>query len=200
MSYERDAWDETGDMGNGIEGAHLKYAKGKWLLDDEPIESGDDGLKICIIMPTATVGEVLWQDQKIVGRNVGRISDGFVPPRNVAEGWNPYVAFTAVRADGDHLGELVTFTSSSWGGRFAFQSLVNPFRLKQRIQFPVCILGTKERGDSNGNIDPVFKIVGWSGLENFQELLPPPVEHHAAIDFQTARKSAAAIIGDEIPF
>ena len=56
MSYERDAWDEAGDMGNGIEGQHLKCAKGHWLLDKEDVETGDDGLKICVIMDSATVG------------------------------------------------------------------------------------------------------------------------------------------------
>jgi hypothetical protein len=201
MTYERDAWDETGDQGNGIEGSHLKCAKGRWLLDDAEIETGENGFKLCLILDTTIVGEILWQDQKIVEREIGRIADGFIPPKRVQPGWSPYVAFQGVRADDEHLGELVTFTSSSWGGRYAFQSLVNPFRLKQRMQFPIAILGTKERGDANGNIDPVFKIVGWSNRENFQELLPPPVEAQAAIAFAPAAKKAAAeIVNDEIPF
>jgi hypothetical protein len=206
MTYhERDAWDETGDMGNGIEGQHLKCAKGTWLLDDTEIETGDNGLKICVIMDTATVGQVLWQDHKIVERDVGRISDGFVPPRQISAGWNPYVAFQAVRADAGHLGELVTFTSSSWGGRYAFQSLVNPYRLKERRQFPICVLGTKERGDENRNIDPVFKIVSWSDRGNFQELLPPPVAPTAeAIAYSPpatpAKPNLAEVINDDIPF
>jgi hypothetical protein len=197
MTHERDAWDETGDLGNGIEGQHLKCAKGHWLLDDEEIETGDAGLKICVIMDTATVGEILWQDKKIVDRNVGRIADGFVAPRQVQEGWNTYIAFQAVRADEEHLGELLTFTSSSWGG--AFQSLVNPFLLKRRLQFPIVLLGTKDRGDANGNIDPVFKIVGWSDRGNFQELLPPPVESKA-IAFSPTVSKATADIDDSIPF
>jgi hypothetical protein len=206
MSYERDAWDQTGDMSNGIEGAHLKCAKGTWLLDDERIEIGESGIKICVIMESATVGEILWRDHKIVDRNVGRIADGHTPPRQITEGWNPYVAFQAVRADEGHLGELVTFTSSSWGGRYAFQSLVNPFRLKGRQQFPICLLATKERGDANGNIDPVFRIVGWSDRGNFQDLLAP--EPAPAIAPPTApvllptpkQPALAEIIKDDIPF
>jgi hypothetical protein len=174
MSYERDAWDETGDMGNGIEGQHLKCAKGRWLLDDEEIETGNSGIKICVIMESTVVGQILWQDKKIIERDTGKISDGFVQPRQIMEGWNPYVAFQAVRADEGNIGELVTFTSSSWGGRHAFQSLVNPYRLKQRRQFPIVILGTEERGDKNDNVDPTFKIVGWSDRGNFGELLAPP--------------------------
>jgi hypothetical protein len=126
MTYDRDAWDETGDMGNGIEGQHLKCAKGKWLLDDDEIETGDAGIKICVVRDSAVTGEVLWRESKIVERNIGRISDGFAQPRQITEGWNPYTAFQAVRADDEHLGDLLTFTSSSWGGRNAFQRLVNP--------------------------------------------------------------------------
>jgi hypothetical protein len=110
------------------------------------------------------------------------MNDGFVPPRpaDLSLGWNPYIAFQAVRADEEHLGDLVTFTSSSWGGYYAFQRLINPWRLKKRLQFPIVLLDTKERGDENRNIDPVFKIVGWSGRENFSELPPPPIAPAAA--------------------
>jgi hypothetical protein len=200
MSHERDAWDETGNMGNGIEGQHLKCAKGTWLLDDVEI---DNDARICVIMESATVGEVRWHDRRIVDRNVGRISDGFVLPKQITEGWNPYVAFQAVRADEENLGALVTFTSSSWGGRFAFQGLVNPYRLKQRRQFPICKLGTKERGDDNRNIDPVFKIIGWSDKNNFQELLAPEIEAlpaPEAIAFAPKPVALAEVLDDEIPF
>ncbi|HEV7910736.1 MAG TPA: hypothetical protein VGP28_06555 [Methylocella sp.] len=203
MTYhERDAWDATGDMGNGIEGQHLKCAKGKWLLDDVEIETGADGLKFCPIMETATVGEVLWHDQKIVERNVGRISDGFLPPTpaNIAEKWNPYIAVLGVRCDDGHLGELLTFTSSSWGGWFAFQRLINPWRLKGRAAFPVCTLSTKERHDENRNVDPVFKHAGWSARENFAELLPPPAAGNAAIAYAPEPSKLAKTINDDIPF
>jgi hypothetical protein len=195
MTYERDAWDELGGQGNGIIGAHLKCAKGHWLLDDNEAEPG---MKVCIIMPTVMAGEVLWQDHKIVERNIGRIEDDFMPPRQITEGWSPYTSFQAVRADDGNLGELVTFTSSSWGGKFAFQKLANPYRLKQRRQFPICLLETKERGDINGNIDPVFRIVGWSDRANFAELLPPLPE--AAIAYSPQKPALASIVNDEIPF
>jgi hypothetical protein len=213
-SYEKDAWDETGDMGNGILGAHLKCAKGRWLLDDKDAANA----QICVIMESASTGQVLWQDGKIVDRDIGRIEDGFAPPRQLHNGWNPYTSFQAVRADEEAIGELVTFTSSSWGGRNAFQRLVNPYRLKQRRQFPICQLGTKERGDENRNIDPVFKIIGWSDRSNFGELLAPPdnsdrgggaqaaIENRAAktsaatIELQATKPRTAELIGDDIPF
>jgi hypothetical protein len=199
MSYERDAWDETGDMSNGIEGAHLKCAKGTWLLDDVEI---DNDARICVIMESATVGEVRWHDRRIVDRNVGRIADGHTPPQHITEGWNPYTSFLAVRADESHRGELVTFTSSSWGGRYAFQRLVNPFRLKERQQFPICALAAKARGDANGNIDPVFRIVGWSNRGNFQDLLAPEPAALIAPPASAAMlpEPLSVAIDDEIPF
>jgi hypothetical protein len=117
-------------------------------------------------------------------------------------GWNPYTAVLAVRADEKALGELVTFTSASWGGRNAFQKLVNPYRLKQRLQFPICELATRDRGDENRNIDPVFKIVAWSDCGNFADLLPPPAEERQAIEFKPAAKpsTVAELINDDIPF
>jgi hypothetical protein len=193
--YERDAFDEAGDDGNGIVGEHLKCPKGTWMLGDKPISPGS---KFCIIMESAIVGEVVWKDGKIVERDTGRR-----PPKHgeVAEGRNPYVSFQVVRADEDYLGELATFAGSSWGAHFAFQNLINPWRLKGRRQLPICALSTKDRGDENRNINPVFKIVGWSDRENFTELLPPPVApSSAAIAYSPKPATAAEIVSDEIPF
>ena len=96
----------------------------------------------------------------------------------------------------------MTFTSSSWGGRNAFQKLVNPYRLKQRRQFPICELATKERDDENRNIDPSFRIIGWSDCGNFADLLPPPAEEHKALEHKppVKQQSTAELIDDSIPF
>lgn len=198
--YERDAFDEAGDDGNGIVGEHLKCPKGIWMLGEKPIPAGS---KFCIIMDSAIVGEVRWKDGKIVERDTGRMADGKRAPKHgqVAEGRNPYIAFQVVRADEDNLGDLATFTGASWGAQYAFQNLINPWRLKGRKPLPICALETKDRNDENRNINPVFKIVGWSDRENFTELLPPPVTpSSAAISFAPKQETAAEIVSDEIPF
>ena len=208
MTYhERDGWDEVGDQGNGILGGHLKYVKGRMFLDKAEIKIGDHGIKLCIIMDSATAGKVLWQDQRIAERDVGRVASGFMPRRaEIQESWNPYVSFQAVRADEGHLGEVVTFTSSSWGGWYAFEKLINPYRLKERRQFPVITIATKDRGDENNTIDPVFKITSlWSARENFPDLLPPPIAPAAeAIAYSPPAKpdepSLAEVLDDDIPF
>jgi hypothetical protein len=51
----------------------LKCAKGRWLLDEQDIPTGNTGAKICVIMESASTGQVLRQDSKIVERDIGRI-------------------------------------------------------------------------------------------------------------------------------
>jgi hypothetical protein len=104
-----------------------------------------------------------------------------------------------VRANEDHLGELATFAGSSWGAHYAFQNLINPWRLKGRKQLPICALDTKDRGDENRNINPVSKIVGWSDRENFTEL-SPIAPSSAAIGYSPKPSSTAELISDDIPF
>ena len=163
-----------------------------------------------MIMDTATVGEVLWKEQKIAQRNTGRLSDGFVPrtPSNISLGWNPYISVMAVRCDDGHLGDLVTFTSSSWGGWFAFQRLINPWRLKGRSVFPVVTLATKERHDENRNIDPVFKPSGWSARSNFGDLLDPTQLDapatvpalEAPVTYADVKPRLSTINGEPVPY
>jgi hypothetical protein len=88
--YERDAWDVLADQSNGIVGERLKCAKGKWLLDDAPVS---DNLKIVVIMDSATLGEVLWVGGQIAEHHVGRIADGFIPRRQLTDGYNPHTSF-----------------------------------------------------------------------------------------------------------
>src|SRR5262245_21501864 len=123
MAYELNAWDEIDNQNSGLIGQHLKCSKGLWTLDGEEIETDDDGVKVCVLMESATVGWVRWQDKKIVEREIGRISDGFVPRSQCPEGWNPYTAITCVRADEGNTGQLVTFASTSWGGKKALNAL-----------------------------------------------------------------------------
>jgi hypothetical protein len=79
--------------------------------------------------------------------------------------------------------------------------------LKQRRQFPICLLETKAQGDENRNIDPIFRIVAWSDRSNFAELLPPPPEEGAAAIAYSPPKAAAMnaprvaeLINDDVPF
>src|SRR5271168_3879654 len=103
----------------GIEGGHLKCAKGLYTLDGAAVSVGDNGLKIVVVMDTACHGSVRWENQAIVERHIQRYEDA-APSGDIGEGFSPYLQFLAVGADETHVGRLMTFTSSAWSGRRAF--------------------------------------------------------------------------------
>jgi hypothetical protein len=203
MTYEPDAWDALDAQNNGIIGQHLKCARGLWLLDGDEIETGDEGVRLCVIMTSATIGWVLWDDGRIADTKTGRPASGFVPPF-CPEGWNPYTALTCVRADEGNEGQLCTFTSSSWGGRKAFNGLVSQYCMIGKSRFPICTLETRPKGDKNGNIDPVFKVVGWQAKDGLAAICPaddtaPPATPQLPAP-QVQKVTAAELISDDLPF
>jgi hypothetical protein len=158
-----DPWQQLADECRSIEGLDLRCRKGRWSIDDEPFETGDDGAQLAVIMPSALIGEILWEDEKPKEIKAGRVEDGFIaakPPLD--DGWSPHTSVLVVFAGEKRAGQLGTFCSSSWGGRFAFQSLARPYTRKGKQAFPICTLHVKERGDQNNTLDPLFRIVGWT--------------------------------------
>jgi hypothetical protein len=57
-----DPWREIFERRGGVLGADLRCVKGNWTLSDEPVETGDAGLRICILWPIARHGERQWRD------------------------------------------------------------------------------------------------------------------------------------------
>jgi hypothetical protein len=190
-THEPDAFDVLGTRSNGIEGQHIRFAKGDLFVDG--VETALANVQLCFIMTSIVAGEVRFEDKKIVEKRVGSINDGFVPADRVSEGWNRYLQVQCVRCDPDGFGQLCTFTSTSHGGYYAFLKLVNPYRRKGRMQFPICRIETKQRGDANKNIDPVFIIIAWNNISDFPDLLPPPVAAQLPAP-------AHVDVNDEIPF
>ncbi|HEY8124550.1 MAG TPA: hypothetical protein VIF88_03910 [Methylocystis sp.] len=180
-----DGFDRRGDASSDAEGEVLQHngKTGVFSLDGQPIEVGEDGLKIAMIMDTGVVGEIYFEDRTVTGRRLGRLIDGFdAAPFPLDEGWSPSTSVLAVGADEEHFGRLYTFRSASWGGRRAFDKLINPWRRKNRSAFPIVTLESQEkRGDVHHNFAPVFKIVGWSARGHFRELIGEPVEDQAAL-------------------
>jgi hypothetical protein len=59
---KQDTWREIFERRGGVIGGDLKCVRGHWTLDGEPVETGDAGLKICIVWPTARHGERQFRD------------------------------------------------------------------------------------------------------------------------------------------
>jgi hypothetical protein len=196
MKYEKsDPWQEAVNDSGGIQGLLLKFARRSWTVDDEAVQTGDDGVRICILMETALHGSVLWSnDRTIINRRLNRYA-AVAPSREPLEnGRSPYTQFQCVGASGNYVGQLMTFSSSSWGGRHAFQALIRPYLQRGKREFPICTVGSRpKKNDVNGNFDPVFTIVGWAPRDDFAAILPPD-------DEPPPSSARAAPIDDDAPF
>ena len=179
MKYEKsDPWQEAANNSGGIEGIHVKFGKGCWTVDNDEVQTGEDGFRLCVLMDTAAHAEVKWNNDRT--KTLRRLNRYAVvaPSRELLElGWLPYTIFQCSGASGNYIEQLMTFTSSSWGGRLAFQALIRPWLQRGRLEFPICTLGSKpKKNDVNCNIDPVFKNVGWAPRSDFTPMLPPDDE------------------------
>lgn len=164
------------NVSGGIEGIHVKFVKGLWTVDDEAVLTGSDGIRICVVMDTALHGAVLWSNDRIIDRRAERYAVVAPSRESLKMDWSPYTQFQCIGDSGDYVGQLMTFSSSSWGGRNAFHALIRPY-IQNRRDFPICTLGSKpKKNDVNGIIDPVFAIVGWAPRSDFAAMLPPDDE------------------------
>jgi hypothetical protein len=68
----------------------------------------------------------------------------------------------------------MTFQSPNWGGRNGFTQLARAYaRVEERGLLPVCKLGSREKGDENGNYMPVFTVTDWVSRDRFPDLVEP---------------------------
>ena len=89
MKY--DPWQEALDFGGGIEGSLVKFVKAVWSVDDDAVETGDDGIRLNILMETAQHGSVLWgNDRTIIDRRLQRYADAAPSKEPLKMGWSPY--------------------------------------------------------------------------------------------------------------
>jgi hypothetical protein len=197
-------WAEVDD----ILGKLLRCSKGVWFLDNDPVDDGDGGQQVCLIMPTLRHGQVVWSDQKIVDRDVHLFEThpGFAWR---GEGWSRYTSCNLIFVNGRSSGETGTFASSSWGGWRAIKALFRPYFTRGEVAFPTCTLHTKARPSLQNpqNVDPACKIVrddagneGWTPRERFESLFPEVRRLPAPAATAALNKPAAEIVDDEIPF
>jgi hypothetical protein len=127
------AWSSIAE--SNIEGALLQCRRGDWSLDDKPLTTGRAGARIGLLMDRAVAGEILFSAGEKIDERVGRPEDGYRPALQLEPGWSPSTSVVCVGASDDIRDQVMTFRSSSWGGRRAFNALVNTylrFRLSRR--------------------------------------------------------------------
>jgi hypothetical protein len=175
------AWENIAE--SNIEGALLQCRRGDWSLDDKPLTTGRDGVRIVLLMDTTVLGEVLFSAGEKVDERVGRPEDGFEPAKKLEPGWSPSTWIVCVGASDDIRDRIMTFRSSSWGGRRA-DLLAVPTRA-----FPIVYLDTVKK-DRSGNdvIDPLLIVERWVPRETFAApSLPKPENAAPAVTAPTPK-------------
>src|SRR5579863_4336475 len=202
-THTQDPWKEAADGAGGVEGARLKCngKTGVWTADGVEIETGPDGLKLAIIMPTALHGTIVFRDGSFPDRDPIRYEDQ-APDRTVQlpDGVDPLTECLCVGMDEEHIGQLFTFQSASHGGRHAFETLLKPFWRRGKLAFPVVTLDSREKGDAHDNYAPVFVHKNeFIGRDRFPHLLPPetaalpaPQQHDTALPAPATAAEPAA--------
>jgi hypothetical protein len=185
-----------------IEGRLLTCKKGNWGIDGENAPTGPDGVRLVVLMDTAVLGEVQFNDEgELVDQRLGRLDDGF-RPASVLEGWAPHTSVVCVGAEAPFTGQVMTFRASSWGARGAFAALIGGYVRLRCQQYPKVYLSvTTKRRSTYTVVDPMFCVAGWVPRKGFAGNDAPALEKQEGLEAKVTIGSAAkAAIDDEIPF
>lgn len=166
-----------------IVGHLLKFSKGEYFCGQENDEVAI-GTQFVANMDEMLAGWIRWQDNKPTDHVMGKVSDGYQPPRRNELGdddkrqWETdlkgeprdpwqFSNYLLLKGTGDD-SELYTFTASSKGGLNALGDLCKVYgtAMAQRPnEYPVIELGVNAYDHPNralGRIKvPTFKVVGW---------------------------------------
>lgn len=178
-----------------IVGKLLKFSKGDYLVgeDNEEIE---EGTQFVANMDELMVGWIRWADSKPTDQIMGRVSEGYQPPKRNTLGdddkshweedeqgrerdpWQFSNYLIMKSPDGKDEDSLFTFTTSSRGGLNAIGELCKAYgkAMRQRPdEFPIVALKVGSYQHSNkayGRIKfPIFEVVGWAAKSDFAEAL-----------------------------
>lgn len=201
--------DET--LASAIAGDLLLYRKGKWTRGEDQ-RSVPPGSRFLCNMVEIWTGWVRWWNGSQVEHRIARLIDN--PPRLLREDlghldqslWetdpqgNPRDPWSEVRriVMRDMDGELLTFSTSSWGGCKALAKLCRDFDRDPQSRtgaWPVVELDRKDRKSADYGLipEPTLTIVDWDCWD--EDAMPDT----KAIDAPKAPDMAAEI-DDEIPF
>jgi hypothetical protein len=198
-------------------GTLLLFKKRVWEKG-ETKEQLEEGTRAIALMREARHGYVFWKDKKPIYQadKIGKLADGFqVPDRetlsNVDENKWPiglsgkredpwrHTVFLPMQLVGDD--EILTFTSSSEGGRSAFYHLSKRYAWLGRKfvgQYPIIELGVEEYEHKQyGKLTkPTLEIVDWSGRPD----VALSDDLGGGSEIETELPSHRADMDDEIPF
>lgn len=184
-----------------IVGDLLKFSKGEFTTGQND-EEVPEGTRFVANMDELLIGWIKWEDGKPAEHEMGRLVDGYTPPRrkdlgdtdesdwetddkgNARDPWQFANYLLMKEEDGD---KLFTFTTQSKGGLGAIGELCKVYgkEMRQRPdEYPIIALKISSYRHSNkayGKVYvPVLEVVGWAPKGDF-----------------TAPMAAAVTSGDE---
>ena len=193
-----------------IVGRLLKFSKGDFLAGEDNQEIRK-GTQFVANMDQLLVGWIKWENMRPVEQEMGRLSEGYQPPKRGELGDNDrsqwetdqngderdpwqFSNYLLLKTPGES-GEdnLFTFTTSSKGGLGAIGELCKAYSkamLQRPDQYPViALMGSSypHRNKSLGRIKiSVFEIVGWAPKAEFED-----AEKAAPAEAEPKAKAAA---------
>ena len=191
---ERNAFEAYSEAASRsrIIGKLLKFSKGEYLAGQDG-EEIPEGTQLVVNMDELLVGWQKWSNGKPADSAMGRVADGFKPPKRADLGDNdeslwetddrgdrrdPWqLTNVAILKEVDG-GQIYTFATSSKGGVSAIGELAGAYgkAMRQRPdEYPVIGLNVRSYKHPNkayGKIfTPQFGIVGWAPKVTFEDAL-----------------------------
>src|SRR6476620_4851301 len=171
-------------------GQVLRFRKGEWLFGSEK-QKIEAGTRFVAIMNEVRHGWLKWNEDKTASHIVGKIVEGFKPPPRDSldccdesewkiglngkkeDPWKEVVYLPLVSMGGE---QLLTFSTTTKTGAPAFWKLIDRHAWlgrKHPGQYPIVEIQSSGYEDKRyGWIDtPAFKIVGWAGRPDLQQLI-----------------------------
>lgn len=198
-----------------IVGELLKFSKGEYLSGKDGDEV-EEGTQLVANMDELMVGFIRWEGGKPTDHVMGKIADGYVPPKRNTLGDDDQSRWEVDESSGqprdpwqlsnylimkDPSGDqLYTFTTSSRGGLNAIGELCKRYgkEMRQRPgEFPIVALDVDSYRHPNkayGKIFvPVLRIAGWSAKGAFADALADEAsDREAAAENKTETAQSAA--------
>jgi len=209
-NYFQDYGDQVSQK--SIVGKLLKFSKGDYLVGENNDEV-EEGTQYVANMDELMVGWIKWADSKPEEQIMGRVSEGYQPPKRGSLGdedksrWETdeqgrerdpwqFSNYLILKTPGENdVDNLFTFTTSSRGGLNAIGELCKTYgkAMRQRPdEFPIIALKVGSYQHSNkayGRIKfPIFEVVGWAAKAEFAEAL----DNDNSNDDETAKEAAPA--------
>ena len=196
--YENPWLEAASESGNDL-GRLLKFVKGKFECGDDEIALGTE---FVAHVDQIARGWVRFQDGNVADRIIGKIADGFRPPRrdelpdNDPANWrekdangkprDPWVAQWFLPLIAMETGDFVTLVTGSKGGSAAIANLCRIYGRKcHGGLLPIVALRSRSyRHKQYGRIEtPDLPIVGWEGAPTAMSIPATPGDITEAIPY-----------------